>query len=146
MRKLAPEARKKSAPLRVTGTTDQIEFISEHTSPDARLSALLALAEQNAGGTMAELAASKAAQEAFYAEYAKLTANLSNRNEQLLAVALPTQCNADSTDVEEFIVNHWKRPVDDSNFKQVGEAFKAWFRETAPDEYRDPTMARFYRW
>lgn len=77
----------------------------------------------------------------FRRTYDTLTANLSQHNETLLTISLPMICNADSDAVEEFIVNHWKQPVDNSNFEQVGHEFKRWFGERYPEEYVNSNFA-----
>ena len=139
MRKLTAEERKKSRGVRIPGTDAELDFIIDNT-PDTqqRFDVLMALAKRNA--------AQKATQDAFYAEYRRLTAGLSATNEMALAVGLPMKCNADSTDVEVFIVEHYKQAVNDENFVQVGHEFKRWFRETAPHEYATEETERFNPW
>jgi hypothetical protein len=138
MRKLTAEERKNSRGVRVPGTDEQLDYIIDNTQPDERFDVLMALAKRNA--------AQKAAQDAFYAEYRRLTADLSDTNEMALTVSLPMTCNADSTDVEVFVVEHYKQPVTNDNFKQVGNEFRKWFRETAPNEYATAETARFNPW
>lgn len=133
MRKLTAEERKNSRGVRVPGTDAELDFIIDNTQPDERFDVLMALAKRNA--------AKKATQDAFYTEYRRLTAGLSDTNEMALTVGLPMTCNADSVDVEVFIVEHYKRPVTDDNFKQVGNEFRKWFRETATED-----TARFNPW
>lgn len=138
MRKLTAEDRKNSRGVRVPGTDAQLDFIIDNTQPDERFDTLMALAKRNA--------AQKASQESFYAEYRRLTADLSEANNAALFVGLPMHCHADSVDVEEFIVHHWGQPVTDTNFVEVGHAFKRWFREVAPHEYATEETARFNPW
>lgn len=59
--------------------------------------------------------------------YDALTTGLSKHNDQLLTVGLPMTCDADSTDVEYFIINVYKQPVDDDNYIEVGHKFKDWY-------------------
>lgn len=73
--------------------------------------------------------------------YDNLTATLSRDNETLLRVGLPALCNADTDDVEHFIVEHWQKPVDDNNFEHVGHEFKRWFGERYPEEYVSSNFA-----
>jgi len=127
-------------------TDEQWKFIQDHVTVEQRVALLIQQAEKNAGCTFEQYIKQKSAQEAFYAEYNRLTADLSDYNEQALTLALPIQCNADTPAVEEFIVNHWKQPVTDGNFKEVGFAFKRWFKENYPDEYATPETAMFNPW
>lgn len=73
--------------------------------------------------------------------YETLTANLSGDNKTLLTISLPILCNADTDAVIEFIVNHWRKPVDDGNFEEVGHEFKRWFGERYPEEYVNSNFA-----
>lgn len=138
MRKLTAEERKKSRGVRVPGTDEQLDFIIDNTQPDERFDVLMSLAKRNA--------AQKASQDAFYAEHRRLTAGLSKQNDLEFFVRLPMTCNADSTDVEVFVVEHYKQPVTDDNFKQVGNEFRKWFQETAPNEYATEETDRFNPW
>jgi hypothetical protein len=138
MRKLTAEERKNSRGVRVPGTDEQLDYIIDNTTPDERFDTLMALAKRNA--------AQKATQDAFYAEYRRLTTGLSDANEISLTVGLPMACNADSVDVETFVVEHWCKPVTDENFVAVGHEFKKWFREVAPAEYATAETARFTPW
>lgn len=80
------------------------------------------------------------------AYYDMLTTGLSKENETLLTVGLPLTCNADSVDVYHYITDVRKLPVNDENFKNVGFAFKKWYKETYPDEYATVETAMFDHW
>lgn len=127
-------------------TEEEWQFIQDHVTVEQRVKLWMAQAEKNAGCTLEQLKQQKIAQEQFYAQYRELTKGLSEKNDQLLTLGLPMTCNADSTDVEHFIVNVWSLPVTDDNYVEVGHAFKRWFKEAYPHEYATPETMMFNRW
>lgn len=142
--------RKPTITIRLPLSNEELQFVLEHTTTEERCKALLTLAATNAGGTMQELATQRLMQEKFYKRYDELTTGLSKENQQLFTLGLPMTCNADSVDVENYIVNEYKQPVDDNNFIEVGYMFKAWYKEKYPTEYaalRQPIfMANLSPW
>lgn len=139
-------ARKPTITMRFPFSEDELQFILSNTTVEQRCKALLLLAEANAGHTMHELAVQKILQDEFYQKYHALTGNLSQKEDQLLTVALPMTINADTMDVENFIVNVWQQPVTDDNYIEVGHAFKKWFKENHPEEYATKETMMFNSW
>lgn len=108
------------ATITVQVSDEERKYIKDTLSPALRKSALLDLADRLSGKRWQEL-----------------TAGLSEKNAQSLLLC-PMFINGDSSDIDTFVCDFWRRPVTDENYLAVAQAFKEWYKEHAPDEYHDP--------
>jgi len=74
----------------------------------------------------------------------ELTTELSEQNCRALLLC-PMYIGGDSTDIITFVENVYSQPVTDSNFKQVAQEFRQWYKQVAPDEYHDPAPDPFWQ-
>lgn len=75
-------------------------------------------------------------------KYLELTKGMSERNGQAF-VLCPMFIGGDSTDIERFVVEVYKKPVTDENYKEVAKMFRQWYSEVgAINEYHEPTKLR----
>ena len=77
-------------------------------------------------------------------QWNELTAALSEREDSALST-WPAFVGGDSVDMECFILDVWRRPVTPENLRQTVEAFNAWYKIVAPNEYHDPERPEFMR-
>ena len=69
-----------------------------------------------------------------------LTAGLSEQHKMYMFVALPMQADADSFDVEDFLVNVWRQPVTPETLP----AFRRAFLDHVDARLPPPAARRFY--
>lgn len=67
----------------------------------------------------------------------ELTAALSEDEDSALST-WPVFVGGDSVDMDVFITDVWQRPVTPDNLRATVEAFNAWYKIVAPDEYHEP--------
>lgn len=111
---------KKSQLMKLPCTREQLDYIQKYVTPERRLEVLIAEADRVSG-----------------AKWRALTVGLSEKNEQALLVC-PVFIGGDSSDITVFVEDVWNQPVTDENYKEVAQAFRAWYEQHAPDEYHDP--------
>lgn len=59
------------------------------------------------------------------AEIARLTAGLSEQHKMFLFVGLPMRADADSFDVERYLINEWRRPLAPADMQEFCRSFVA---------------------
>lgn len=74
----------------------------------------------------------------------ELTAALSEDEDSALST-WPVFVGGDSVDMDVFITDVWQRPVTPDNLRATVEAFNAWYKIVAPDEYHEPERPEFIR-
>lgn len=106
--------------MKMPCTREELAYIQRNITPERRVEILLAEADRVSGN-----------------KWQRLTIDLSDKNEQALLVA-PIFIGGDSTDITVFVEDVWAKPVTDENYREVAQAFKAWYAQNSPDEYHDP--------
>lgn len=102
------------------GTESELEYVQKYVTPERRLEVLIAEADRVSG-----------------ARWRALTVSLNEKNEQALLVC-PMFIGGDSSDITVFVEDVWNQPVTDENYREVAQAFRAWYAQHAPDEYHAP--------
>lgn len=110
----------KSTHIRISLTDGEREYVNKYVPPSARRRALLEEADRASGK-----------------RYRELTDGLPKDMAQALTIG-PMFVGGDSTDMEVFLCDVWKRPVTEESFQQVREAFETWYSWVAPEEYHPP--------
>jgi len=105
----------------------EYEYVMDTLTPDKRRTVLLAAADRESGKRWQEL-----------------TAALSEKEDSALST-WPVFVGGDSVDMDRFILDVWERPVTPANLRQTVEAFNAWYKIVAPDEYHEPERPQFMR-
>jgi hypothetical protein len=106
--------------LRLDLSVEEAKHIQDHVDLEMRRKVLLAEADRASGK-----------------RYRELTESLPKDKAQALTIG-PMFVGGDSADMDTFVVDVWKRPVTEENYRQVIEAFQVWYSWVAPDEYHLP--------
>jgi len=114
-------------PLRSGLSADEHAYVTATLTTEQRRHVLLAAADRASGKRWREL-----------------TAALSEQEDSALA-NWPVFVGGDSVDMDCFILDVWRRPVTSDNLRQTVEAFNAWYKIVAPDEYHEPERPQFMR-
>lgn len=113
--------------IRAGLSDDEHAYVTDALTTEQRRAALLAAADRESGKRWREL-----------------TAALSEKEDSALST-WPVFVGGDSVDMDCFIVDVWRRPVTPDTLRATVEAFNAWYKIVAPDEYHEPERPEFMR-
>lgn len=65
--------------------------------------------------------------ESFYSKAKLYTSQLDERQRNMIYLALPVSVGGDSTDVDEFLVNHYGRVIEKNDLRYFCEQFRRWY-------------------